>query len=311
MHPRVAGVSAPIDPAFLALPMREAAAAALQAAHEAGATHADVRVERLRHQDLSMRNGRLEQLSDGTTVGVAVRVVHDGTWGFASGPDVTVDEAVRLARAAVELARTSRPLNVEPVELADEPVYDDVRWVSAYDVDPFSVDPAEKVALFEQWSEQLLASADVDHVDVSLQQALDGKFYADTAGTTTTQQRVRVQPRLTATRVDPAGGFETMRTNAMPAGRGWEYLTGEVFDWAGELARLPELLREKATAPGVELSDVPTPLQAAGQDPSYVGRIRQDPGVDDDCGLALFVSGDNLRKGAALNTIQIAELLLP
>ena len=65
-----------------------------------------------------------------------------------------------------------------------------------------------------------------------------------------------------------------------------------------------------ASAPGVELSDVPTPLQAAGQDPSYVGRIRQDPGVDDDRGLALFVSGDNLRKGAALNTVQIAELLL-
>ncbi|WP_148612310.1 aspartate-semialdehyde dehydrogenase [Nocardioides rubriscoriae] len=72
-------------------------------------------------------------------------------------------------------------------------------------------------------------------------------------------------------------------------------------------ARAREIL---ATAPGVELSDVPTPLQAAGQDPSYVGRIRQDEGVDGQRGLALFVSGDNLRKGAALNTVQIAELLL-
>ena len=57
------------------------------------------------------------------------------------------------------------------------------------------------------------------------------------------------------------------------------------------------------------LSDVPNPLQAAGRDPSYVGRIRQDPGVDGGRGLALFVSNDNLRKGAALNTVQIAELL--
>ena len=63
-------------------------------------------------------------------------------------------------------------------------------------------------------------------------------------------------------------------------------------------------------APGVELTDIPTPLQAAGQDPSYVGRIRQDPGVADDRGLALFVSNDNLRKGAALNTVQIAELVV-
>ena len=54
---------------------------------------------------------------------------------------------------------------------------------------------------------------------------------------------------------------------------------------------------------------MPTPLQAAGQDPSFVGRVRQDPGVDDDRGLALFVSSDNLRKGAALNAVQIAELL--
>jgi aspartate-semialdehyde dehydrogenase len=64
-----------------------------------------------------------------------------------------------------------------------------------------------------------------------------------------------------------------------------------------------------AAAPGVKLVDVPTPLAAAGVDESLVGRIRQDPGVPDGRGLALFVSGDNLRKGAALNTIQIAELL--
>lgn len=63
-------------------------------------------------------------------------------------------------------------------------------------------------------------------------------------------------------------------------------------------------------APGVELSDVPTPLQAAGADPSFVGRVRPDEGVPDGRGLAMFVSNDNLRKGAALNAVQIAELLL-
>lgn len=65
-----------------------------------------------------------------------------------------------------------------------------------------------------------------------------------------------------------------------------------------------------ADAPGVVLEEVPTPLLAAGRDPSYVGRIRQDPTVDGGRGLALFVSNDNLRKGAALNAIQIAELLV-
>jgi aspartate-semialdehyde dehydrogenase len=80
------------------------------------------------------------------------------------------------------------------------------------------------------------------------------------------------------------------------------------FERPLSVARATELL---GSAPGVELSDVPTPLQAAGQDPSYVGRIRQDPGVEGGRGLALFVSNDNLRKGAALNAVQIAELLLP
>ena len=74
------------------------------------------------------------------------------------------------------------------------------------------------------------------------------------------------------------------------------------FDRAITVERARELL---AGAPGVELVDVPTPLQAAGKDPSYVGRVRQD-GPN---GLALFVSNDNLRKGAALNTVQIAELI--
>jgi aspartate-semialdehyde dehydrogenase len=73
------------------------------------------------------------------------------------------------------------------------------------------------------------------------------------------------------------------------------------------VARATEVL---AAAPGVELSDIPTPLQAAGRDATYVGRIRQDEGVDGDRGLALFVSSDNLRKGAALNAVQIAELLI-
>ena len=80
------------------------------------------------------------------------------------------------------------------------------------------------------------------------------------------------------------------------------------FERPISVARATELL---AHAPGVELMDIPTPLDAAGKDPSYVGRIRVDDGVEGGRGLALFVSNDNLRKGAALNAVQIAELLIP
>lgn len=89
-------------------------------------------------------------------------------------------------------------------------------------------------------------------------------------------------------------------------------LTGHSLSINAEFARPLSADRAReilAAAPGVVLADVPTPLAAAGGDESLVGRIRQDPGVAGGRGLALFVSGDNLRKGAALNTIQIAELL--
>jgi len=106
-------------------------------------------------------------------------------------------------------------------------------------------------------SEQLLAADGVEHVQTSVMQVKEQKFYADTAGTRTRQQRVRVHPEFTALTVDrTTGSFESMRTLAPPVGRGWEFLTdngaGAGWDWRGELAEIPELLREKVKAPSVE-----------------------------------------------------------
>ena len=97
-----------IEPAFLALPMRVLADAALQRARDGGASHADFRLERLRTQSLALRDARLEGAHDGDEVGFAVRVVVDGAWGFAASVDLTVDEAVRVADEAIDLARTAR-----------------------------------------------------------------------------------------------------------------------------------------------------------------------------------------------------------
>lgn len=89
--------------------------------------------------------------------------------------------------------------------------------------------------------------------------------------------------------------------------------TGHSLSLHAEFARAitpSEAERILAGAPGVSVVDIPTPLLAAGKDPSYVGRIRKDQSVDGDKGLVLFVSNDNLRKGAALNALQIAELVV-
>jgi TldD protein len=242
-----------IDPAFLRLPMRRLADAALDRARELGAGHADFRLERIRTQDLSLHDGKLDSARDGEDLGFAVRVVHDGTWGFAAGVDLTPEAAVRVAEQAVEVAKVSRAINSEPVELADEPVHADVTWVSAYEVDPFGVPDPDKIGVLTEWSERLLGNDGVDHVDAALQQVLENKFYADLAGTVTTQQRVRIAPLVTATSVDRASGtFETMQTVAPPVGRGWEYVTGTGWDWDAELARIPEWLAEKVKAPSVD-----------------------------------------------------------
>ena len=248
-----------IDQEFTDLPLRQLAEAALARCTDLGVEHADVRVERGRGQNLRLRDGRPEGSSDGEDTGFAVRVVHEGSWGFAASVDLDVDEAVRVAGQAVAMARLSRPLSTERVELAPEPVYPGATYVSSYEVDPTTVSEADKAALLAQWSRQLLAADGVDHVDASVYAVKENSFYADTAGTSTTQQRVRIEAELTVVAVDArSGSFETMRTLAPPVGRGWEFVAGSPsgadtgWDWAAELAELPELLRERVAAPTVE-----------------------------------------------------------
>jgi TldD protein len=242
-----------VDESFLALPLSALTDAALTRALDLGCEHADIRVERIRTQTISLRDARPEAVTDGEDLGLAVRVVHEGTWGFAAGVVLTAGEAVRLAEEAVAVATVSAAINSDRVELATEPVYRDVSWVSEYGTDPFELPDAEKTALLAEFSERLLAADGVEHVQSSCMHVKEQKYYADTAGTRTRQQRVRIHPEFTALTVDRStGSFESMRTLAPPAGRGWEYLTGSSWDWGRELAEIPELLREKTKAPSVE-----------------------------------------------------------
>ena len=147
-------------------------------------------------------------------------------------PSCATDAAAGAARDAVELARTSAALRRERIELADEPVYPAGTWISAYDVNPFDVVPAERAGRLLQWTSALLAHGAVDHADAALLAVQENKFYADLAGTTTVQQRVRVHPTATAVAINQeTGEFDTMRTLAPPTGRGWEYLSGTGWDW--------------------------------------------------------------------------------
>jgi TldD protein len=248
-----------LDPTFTALPLSEMAEAALNRARELGVEHADFRSERIREQQIRLRDGKLDGKNDSADSGVSVRVVHEGTWGFAAGMVQTPEAAARLAEQAVQVARTSKPVNSEPVVLAPEPSYGEQVWISAYEIDPFEPLPEgtiDPVARLTEWSLRLLAAEGVDHVDASLHAVKENKFYADTNGTTTTQQRVRVEAELEAIAVDKVtGAFESMRTLAPPVGRGLEFLAGVGWDWEAELAALPGLLAGKVAAPSIEAGE--------------------------------------------------------
>ena len=133
---------------------------------------------------------------------------------------------------------------------------------------------------------------------------LAGSLVDDGSGETDEDQKLRNESRKILGIPELAVSGTCVR---VPVYTGHSLSMNVEFSQPLSVARATEIL---SAAPGVTMVDVPTPLAAAGVDESLVGRIRQDPGVPDGRGLALFVSGDNLRKGAALNTIQIAELLV-
>jgi aspartate-semialdehyde dehydrogenase len=132
---------------------------------------------------------------------------------------------------------------------------------------------------------------------------LAGGLVDDGTGETDEEQKLRNESRKIL-------GIPELRVSGLcvrvPVFTGHSLAVNAEFARPMTPARAAELLKD---APGVELVDIPNPLEAAGKDPSYVGRLRQDPGVDGDRGLALFISNDNLRKGAALNTVQLAEII--
>ena len=239
-----------VDADFLALPLAAVSDAAITTAKSLGASHVDIRVERVRTGLLALRNTTPETQSDNSVSGIGVRVIVNGAWGFASAPDISVDTAKKLAAQAVSLAQVSKPLTTERVALAPEPVYANKSWVSAYEIDPFDVGTDEKIARLADLSSRLLATSTVNLTEAYTMFVKEQKHYADSYGTSTTQQRVRVQSSIEATHTET--GLQSMRTLAQPAGYGWEWMGNTVWDWDAEIDELPTLLAEKVKAPSVE-----------------------------------------------------------
>ena len=229
----------------------EISQAALEVIADAGAEVGQFRIARHENRMVNTRDGSVENVATDSNTALSVRVVHNGAWGFAASTDLTEQAARDAAVRALEMARISAQVSTDPVELIAEPSHGTVAWRLPIGEDAMAKDDAEIIALLQDWNARVAKADIVNHVDAGVSIGRDTTFFADLNKNNISQSRDRISANLTASHIS-AVGFEDMRTCAPPAGRGWEYLTGTGWDWDSELAQLPELLAQKASAPSVE-----------------------------------------------------------
>ncbi|MEX2179601.1 MAG: TldD/PmbA family protein [Gemmatimonadaceae bacterium] len=221
---------------------------ALNAARDAGASYADVRVGRYRRQSIATRERQITGVSDGESYGMGIRTIVNGAWGFAATSNMTKDGVVRAAREAARLSRAARSVQKRPIELAPAPVVKGT-WRTPVTRDPLEVPIEEKVALLFSANEAALTVAGVRFVTSGLQLLREIKTYANTEGTETTQTFIRVGPSFSATAVG-SGGFQQYSEELAPRAQGWEYI--ESLNMPGNAARWAQLAVEKIGAKSVE-----------------------------------------------------------
>ena len=233
---------------------RELCMRALDAAKAAGASYADVRVNRNRSQQVSTREQQITGASDSETFGFGVRVLAGGAWGFAASRDLTLAEAARVARLAVTQAQANRRAMRRPVTLAPTPAVPDGRWQSPIEIDPFAVPIEDKVAYLLKANAAALAVRGARFVNSSLGFILQEKTFASTDDIFTVQKIYRCLPQMTVTAVDPASGDFQARNSAevAPMGLGYEWvlksdLPGNAPRWAEEAV---QRLSAKSVEPG-------------------------------------------------------------
>jgi len=228
------------------------AAMALEAARSAGATYADIRINRYRNQYLGTREQKVQAISDSDTFGFGVRVLAGGAWGFAASTQVTRQMVVAMAREAVTIARANAKIQREPVVLAPTPSYKD-SWSTPIQINPFDLPVQEKVDLLLAINREALRAKGTRFCESSLYQTNEKKFFASTEGSVIEQDIYRIWPSFNVTAVSADGSdFQSRSGFSMPMGRGYEYCREypllEDARQAGEDA--VEKLKAPSIAPG-------------------------------------------------------------
>jgi TldD protein len=222
---------------------------ALNAAKDAGASYADVRVGHYRRQFVAARERQVTGVNDSESYGIGVRALVQGSWGFAATSTMTREGVQLAAREAARLARAARTTQRRPVELAPvAPVKG--TWKTPVNRDPVDVPIEEKVALLLAANETALKVPKVRFVNSGMALLREEKTLATTDGTLVTQTFVRVGPQFTATAIGD-GDFQSYTEELAPRGSGWEYI--ESLDMARNAEQWGSLAAEKLSARSVEV----------------------------------------------------------
>ncbi|TFG53585.1 MAG: TldD/PmbA family protein [Gemmatimonadales bacterium] len=199
---------------------------ALEAARSAGASYTDVRIGRYLNESLSARETNIQSITTSESYGAGIRVIADGTWGFAATNDVTEDGMAAAARQAAAMAKANAPLQSEPVRLAPQRGFGEVSWRTPIETNAFEVPIGEKVDLLLETNNAAL-SAGASYISSALYFVNEQKYFASSDGSYIDQDVHRLRPGFTVTVVDPESGrFETRESLSSPMGMGYEYLSG-------------------------------------------------------------------------------------
>jgi TldD protein len=226
----------------------EIATEALDAARSAGASYADARVGRYRRQEISTRERQVSGVSDTESYGLGVRVLVDGSWGFAATSVMTRAAAQSAAQQAIITARAARAVHRKRVELAPvKPVQG--TWMTPVKRDALEVPLEEKIALLLRANEAGLKVKNVRYATSGLSLLREIKTLLTSEGTNITQTFIRVFPTFTATAIGN-GDFQSYNEELAPRGAGWEYI--ESLNMPGNAERWASIAAEKLTARSVE-----------------------------------------------------------
>jgi TldD protein len=180
---------------------RQLADAALGAARSGGASYADVRIGRYLNQTVASRDTKIQDVTNTESYGVGIRVIVQGTWGFAASSEVTIDGVARTAQQAVRVAKANAKLQAEPVQLAPQTGYGEVTWRSPIEKNAFDVPLQEKADLLLAAAESGLKHG-AKHMQGLLFLVNEQKYFASTDGSSIECGRRWSRPWWTRARVN-------------------------------------------------------------------------------------------------------------